>query len=81
MATDAPLMLAYAGPSWTEIRDRTGTLLVSRLVAADAVEGVRGTPPFEVVLGNAHAVTLTYRGQTIDLSAYTRQNVARLTLQ
>ena len=80
-ATDAPLMLAYAGPSWTEIRDRTGTLLVSRLVAADAVEGVRGTPPFEVVLGNAHAVTLTYRGQTIDLSAYTRQNVARLTLQ
>jgi cytoskeleton protein RodZ len=81
MATDAPLMLAYAGPSWTEIRDRTGTLLVSRLVAADAVEGVRGTPPFEVVLGNARAVTLTYRGQTIDLSAYTRQNVARLTLQ
>jgi cytoskeleton protein RodZ len=80
-ATDAPLMLAYSGPSWTEIRDRTGTLLVSRLVAADAVEGVRGTPPFEVVLGNARAVTLTYRGQTIDLSAYTRQNVARLTLQ
>ncbi len=80
-ATDAPLMLAYTGPSWTEIRDRTGTLLVSKLVAADAVEGVRGTPPFEVVLGNARAVTLTYRGQTIDLSSYTRQNVARLTLQ
>ena len=74
-------MIAYAGPSWTEIRDRSGTLLISRLVAADAVEGVRGAPPFEVVLGNAHAVTLTYRGKTVDLTPHTRQNVARLTLQ
>ena len=80
-AADAPLMIVYKGPSWTEIRDRTGTLLISRLVAADAVEGVRGTPPFEVVLGNAHAVTLTYRGQPVDLSSYTRHNVARLTLR
>ena len=80
-AADAPLMIAYAGPSWTEIRDRSGTLLISRLVVADAVEGVRGAPPFEVVLGNAHAVTLTYRGKTVDLTPHTRQNVARLTLQ
>ncbi|MEO8740517.1 MAG: RodZ domain-containing protein [Casimicrobiaceae bacterium] len=80
-AADAPLLIAYNGPSWTEIRDRTGTLLISRLVAADAVEGVRGTPPYEVVLGNARAVTLTYRGQTVDLTSFTRQNVARLTLQ
>jgi cytoskeleton protein RodZ len=80
-AADAPLVIAYKGPSWTEIRDRTGTLLISRLVAADAVEGVRGTPPFEVVLGNAHAVSLTYRGQPVDLTSYTRQNVARLTLR
>lgn len=80
-AANAPLVIAYMGPSWTEIRDRTGTLLISRLVAADALEGVSGTPPFEVVLGNAHAVTLTYRGQPVDLTSYTRQNVARLTLR
>jgi len=79
-APDAPLMIAYTGPSWTEIRDRTGTVLISRLVAADTVEGVRGTPPFEVLLGNANAVTLTYRGKAIDLTPYTRHNVARLTL-
>jgi cytoskeleton protein RodZ len=80
-ATDAPLVLAYAGPSWTEIRDRTGQLLVSRLVEANAVEPVRGTPPFDVVLGNARVVTLTYRGKPIDLTPYTRHNVARLTLK
>jgi cytoskeleton protein RodZ len=78
--TDAPLVLSYAGPSWTEVRDRTGQLLVSRLVDANSVEPVRGTPPFEVVLGNAPAVTLTYQGKAIDLTQYTRQNVAHFTL-
>ena len=74
-------MLSYAGPSWTEIRDHSGQLLVSRLIGAHSVEPVRGEPPFEVVLGNATVVTLSYRGKTIDLAQYTRQNVARLTLQ
>jgi cytoskeleton protein RodZ len=77
---DAPLVLTFTGPSWTEIRDRSGQLLVSRLVGANAVEPVRGAPPFDVVLGNAKVVTLSYRGKTIDLVPYTRQNVARLTL-
>ena len=77
---DAPLLLAYAGPSWTEVRDRNGQLLISRLVEADSNEAVRGTAPFDVVLGNAHVVTLTYRGKPVDLAPHTRQNVARLTL-
>ena len=80
-ANDAPLLLTYQGPSWTEIRDRTGQLVVSRLVAPGSVEPVKGTPPFDIVLGNAHVVTLAYRGKPVDLSPYTRQNVARLTLQ
>jgi cytoskeleton protein RodZ len=78
---DATLLLTYQGPSWTEIRDRSGQLVVSRLVAAGSVEPVKGTPPFDIVLGNAHVVTLDYRGKSVDLSPYTRQNVARLTLQ
>ena len=80
-ANDAPLLLTYQGPSWTEIRDRTGQLVVSRLVAPGSVEPVKGTPPFDIVLGNAHVVTLAYRGKPVDLLPYTRQNVARLTLQ
>lgn len=77
---DAPLVLSYAGPSWTEIRDRDGQLLVSRLIAADTVESVRGSAPFEVVLGNAQSVSVLYLGKPVDLSPFTRQNVARLTL-
>jgi cytoskeleton protein RodZ len=77
---DAPLVLSFSGPSWTEIRDHSGQLVLSGLVSANAVEPVRGAPPFDVVLGNAKAVTLSYRGKTVDLTPYTRQNVARLTL-
>ena len=78
---DATLLLTYQGRSWTEIRDRSGQLVVSRLVASGSVKPVRGAPPFDIVLGNAHVVTLVYRGKSVDLSPYTRQNVARLTLQ
>jgi cytoskeleton protein RodZ len=78
---DATVLLTYQGPSWTEIRDRSGQLVVSRLVAAGSVEPVKGAPPLDIVLGNAHVVTLVYRGTPVDLSPYTRQNVARLTLE
>jgi cytoskeleton protein RodZ len=78
---DATVLLTYQGPSWTEIRDRSGQLVVARLVAAGSVEPVNGAPPFDIVLGNAHAVTLVYRGKSVDLSPYTRRNIARLTLQ
>jgi cytoskeleton protein RodZ len=78
-ATDtAPLQLSYRGPSWTEIRDRGGQVLIARLVTAGSEQAIRGEAPFEVVIGNARAVALVYEGKPIDLSRYTRQNVARL---
>jgi cytoskeleton protein RodZ len=79
-AAPAPLVLSYRGPSWTEVRDRSGQLLIARLVTEGSQQSIRGTPPFDLVIGNAHVVTLTYQGKPIDLSRYTRQNVARLRL-
>jgi cytoskeleton protein RodZ len=77
----ATVLLTYQGPSWTEIRDKSGQLLISRLVTSGSVEPVNGTPPFDIVLGNARAVTLVFRGKSVELSPYTRRGVARLTLQ
>ncbi len=76
----AQLELTYHGPSWTEIRDRDGQVLMSRLVAAGSEQSLRGSAPFDIVIGNANEVTLVYRGTPVDLSRYTRQNVARLRL-
>jgi cytoskeleton protein RodZ len=79
-AAAAQLQLTYNGPSWTEIRDRDGQVLMSRLVAAGSEQSLRGSAPFDIVIGNANKVTLVYRGTPVDLSRYTRQNVARLRL-
>jgi cytoskeleton protein RodZ len=76
----AALQLRYRGPSWTEIRDRDGQVLISRLVSAGSEQSIRGSAPFDIVIGNANEVTLVYRGAQVDLSRYTRQNVARLRL-
>jgi cytoskeleton protein RodZ len=80
-SAEAPLVLSFQGPSWAEIRDSRGQLLVSRLVGADSVEQVRGAPPFDIVLGNARVVTVVYLGKPLDLGPYTRRNVARLTVK
>ena len=74
------LLLHYRGPSWTEIRDRDGQLLVSRLFAPDSQQAISGKGPFDIVIGNASEVSLLYRGAPIELSRYTRRNVARLRL-
>jgi cytoskeleton protein RodZ len=79
-ASPAALILSYRGPSWTEIRDRDGQILISRLVAAGSEQPIRGAAPFDIVIGNAREVTLVYRGKPVDLARYTRQNVARLRL-
>lgn len=78
---ETPLVLNYRGPSWTEIRDRSGQVALARLVPAGSEQTIGGSAPFDLVIGNARAVTLTYRGKTVDLARYTRQNVARLRLQ
>jgi cytoskeleton protein RodZ len=80
VAPPASLQLTYRGPSWTEIRDRDGQVLISRLVAAGSEQSIRGVAPFDIVIGNATVVTLVYRGAPVDLLRYTRQNVARLRL-
>ena len=76
----APLQLVYGGPSWTEVRDRDGQVLTARLMPAGSEQAIRGAAPFDIVIGNASSVWVTYQGKPVDLTPYTRQNVARLRL-
>jgi cytoskeleton protein RodZ len=77
---DVTLVLAYKDSSWTEIRDRTGRVLLSRMNEGGQTQTVAGQPPFELTIGNATDVTLRYNGKPVDLAPHTRQNVARFTL-
>ena len=64
-----------------EARDGRGQLLLSRTVQPGESVGLDGALPIRLTIGNAAATQLGFRGQAIDLSQRTRDNVARIELQ
>jgi cytoskeleton protein RodZ len=78
---EGAIVLAFRDFSWTEVKDGSGRMLLSKMNAGGTREALSGTPPIELVIGNASDVTLTWKGKPVDLAPYTRQNIARLTLQ
>ncbi len=77
----ATLRMVFDQESWVEIRDRNGNTIFGQLSPAGSRRSVSGEPPFDVVVGNAVGVRLTYKDEAVDLSAHTQVDVARLTLE
>ena len=67
--------------AWLEVKDGSGRMLVSSLTPAGSERMLRGRPPFDIVIGNAHYVRLLYNDKPVDLKPYTKVEVARLTLK
>jgi cytoskeleton protein RodZ len=63
------------------VKDGAGRLLIASLSPAGSERVLRGQPPFEIVIGNASSVKLTYDGKPVDLRPHTRVEVARITLK
>ena len=78
---NAPIVLSFHGTSWVEVRDATGALVLSVTDNAGGTQTVIGRPPFDVVLGNAGAVDVSWLGKSFDTASFTRQNVAKFTLK
>ena len=78
---DTPIALSFQGTSWVEVRDGTGVLILSVTGNSGATQSIGGRPPFEVVLGNAAAVNVSWQGKAFDTTPFTRLNVARFTLK
>lgn len=77
----ARVQLSFSGPAWVEVRDKNGKKIHSQNNPAGTQQTVEGEPPLSLVIGSAPNVKLTYKGQPVDLTAYTRADVARLTLE
>lgn len=75
------LQLSTIDPSWIEVRDAQGRLLLSRTVLRGEAVGVDGAMPLRLTIGNASGTQVRLRGQPVDLAAATRDNVARLELR
>jgi len=80
-AASAPLVMKFRDDAWVEVREAHGRIVVSQLNRAGAEKAIDAAPPLDLVIGNAPAVTLTYRGTVLDLAPYTRERVAHVTLK
>ena len=63
------------------MKDASGSIVFSQLSPAGSERVVRGQPPFQLVVGNAGGVKVTYNARTVDLAPHTRTDVARVTLE
>ena len=73
--------ITVTAPNWVEVRDVSGKLRWSRLLAAGEVASLAGPAPMRLVIGNARAAKVVFAGRVVDLGPWTRDNVARLELQ
>jgi len=67
--------------SWVEARDADGRTLVARMMMPGEAVGLDGTMPLRLKIGNVSGTQLSFRGQPIDLTPFTRENVARVELK
>jgi len=77
----ARLVLSCEQESWIEVKDGAGKLLVSSLNAAGTKRVIEGRPPFEVIIGNAQHVRVSFNDRQVDLQPHIKVEVARLSLK
>ena len=71
------LVLRARGESWVQVKDATGAVALQRKLAAGESVAVPGPTPLTVVVGRADMTEVLVRGKPFDLTAVSRENVAR----
>jgi cytoskeleton protein RodZ len=66
--------------AWIEVRGGGDRALISSLNAAGSERSVRAHGPLDLVIGNAHHVTVLHNDQRLDLEPYIKAEIARFTL-
>ena len=74
------IVMRFEKESWVEIKGRNGETLLSQLNPAGSEKVIDGDPPFQLTIGNAPSVQVTYNDQPVDLKPHFKVDVARLTL-
>jgi cytoskeleton protein RodZ len=74
------LVIRCDAEAWIEVRSQDGRALISSLNAAGSERSVRARGPLELVIGNAHHVTVLHNEQPLELEPYIKAEIARFTL-
>ncbi|HMM76668.1 MAG TPA: DUF4115 domain-containing protein [Gammaproteobacteria bacterium] len=77
-APSGELVLVAKRDSWVEITDLNRSRLHFGLIKGGDRIAVTGKPPYDLVIGNAPAVSLTFRGKAVDVNAHAVNGVARM---
>ncbi|GAB4403220.1 MAG: hypothetical protein OHK0048_21810 [Rhodoferax sp.] len=72
------LRISATGDAWVEVLDAQGSVLQRRLFKAGESSTVSVTKPFRLTVGRADLVSVSLDGQALDLTAHSKNNVARL---
>ena len=62
------MVRALSGPTWLEVQDANGKLLVSRMVTEGESVSLAGPTPLRVKIGNAPATQVSFRGEPVPLA-------------
>ncbi len=84
IATGAPvnaLVMDFDDLSWVEIADASQSIVFRGEFPKGTHRVVDGKPPFQVWVGRASVVRISFGDRLIDLKPYSRDNVARLTVE
>jgi len=72
-AGGATLTLKFTAPSWVQVADAHGKVLLDGMQAQGGVRALSGAAPLRVVLGNAAAVALEVNGRPASLEGLVRR--------
>jgi cytoskeleton protein RodZ len=79
LATGASLVASE--PVWLEVTDGNGVVVFQRTIQPGENLSFDHTPPLKLKIGNAAAAKLSFRGEPVDLTPFTRGSVARVVLK
>lgn len=65
------------GPSWVEVTDAKGVVLMRRNLVPGDTAGISGALPLSVVVGRADVTEVEVKGKLFNLTAFAKDNVAR----
>lgn len=74
------LVIRCDDEAWIEVRTEDDRALISSLNPAGSERSVRARGPLNLVIGNAHRVTVLHNDRPLDLEPYIKAEIARFTL-
>jgi cytoskeleton protein RodZ len=76
-----PLLVEFDDKSWIEVRNAAQKVVFVGEYPKGTRQLIEGQAPFQLWIGKARAVRVTYGERSIDLKPHTREDVARLTVE